>query len=123
MNFSPFSFVSTVPSLDTTVVMLPFLVELMNTFLTLFRSSDIFSTKKTRCAAADSWNFPGEILAMSSRFSKRSLNSALCRYAQGVAKNPRRETRTTIGMANSMTGRNHLVRLKPDANQTTISES
>jgi hypothetical protein len=58
---------------------------LTNTFCTTVaeRAAEL-STKNTRSATADSRNWPGATRCRSSRFSKRSVNSLLLSWAQGV---------------------------------------
>ena len=60
---------------------------------------------------------------ISSRLRKRSLNSALLPLAQGVNAKERTPTNNIIGKPTDSTGLIHCMSDKPDANQTTISES
>jgi hypothetical protein len=60
---------------------------------------------------------------MSSRCSKRLRYSLLCSLAQGVTTKDSAATRATMGQPKRSTGAIQRVSDRPQANQTTISES
>ena len=93
------------------------------TLRTLFSSSEIDSTKNTREAEADSRNWPADTWETSWRCSNRCWYSAICRLAQGATLKLSPATSTTNGSANDSTGRTKCSKLRPLANQITISES
>ncbi|MEY3791295.1 MAG: hypothetical protein RLZ09_2131, partial [Pseudomonadota bacterium] len=81
------------------------------------------STKKILSPEADSWNLPGEIREISSRFLNVSLYSADSRLAQGVSHKDNEAVSKTMGRPIDITGLIQRIRDNPEANQTIISES
>ena len=66
---------------------------------------------------------PAEIIDSTSRCSKRSRNSALCWLAHGQPNSASSATSKMNGSEKRSTGRMKSVRLMPEVNHTTISES
>ncbi|MNC93412.1 hypothetical protein D3C83_100370 [compost metagenome] len=90
---------------------------------TRFADPDTSSTKYTRSAWRDSRNTPGETAVTSSRLSIWRRSSSLLVTAHGESTSESSPIANASGSANASTGRTHCVRLMPQENHTTISES